>query len=66
VRSQSGTRRLRPIVDVLLDNGKNLCREGRYVYLAKTTHIDDGSKLDIVKNLEPNAYGLDLSKIRLT
>ena len=66
VVAQSGTRRLRPIVVVLLDRGKNLCREGRYINLAKTTHIDDGSKLDIVKNLEPNAYGLDLSKIRLT
>lgn len=66
VVAQSGERRLRPLVVVLLDRDKNQCQEGRYIDLAKTTHSKDGRKLDIVKNLEPNAYGLDLSKIRIS
>ena len=66
VVAQSPTRRLRPIVVVLLDADKNKCREGRYINLEKVTHQDDGRKLDIVKNLEPNAYGIDRSKIRIS
>ena len=66
VIAQSSSRRLRPIVVVLLDGNKSRCREGRYVQLEKTTHSDDGSKLDIVKNLEPKAYGIDLAAIRLS
>lgn len=66
VVAQSPTRRLRPIVVVLLDADKNQCREGRYIILEKVTHQDNGRKLDIVRNLEPNAYGIDRSKIRLS
>ena len=39
--------------------------EGRYIELEETTHMDDGGKLDIVKNLDPNAYDIDTAKIRL-
>lgn len=63
VVAQSGTRRLRPLVVLLLDGDKNPCREGRYIDLAKTTHSSNGKKLDIVTNLEPNAYGIDLAKV---
>jgi len=63
VVAQSGTRRLRPLVIVILDSTKEPCNSGRYIDLSKTMHADDGSKLDIVKNLEPQAYGVDLSKI---
>jgi HD-GYP domain-containing protein (c-di-GMP phosphodiesterase class II) len=66
VVAQSATRRLRPIVVVLLDGNKNKCRKGRYINLEKTTHQDNGRKLDIVKNLDPDAYGIDRSKIRLS
>ena len=38
---------------------KGLCR------LDKTTHTETGEKLDIVKNLDPDAYGIDIAKIRL-
>ena len=65
VISQSRTRRLRPIVLVLLDSDKNPAREGHYISLEKIMHSEDGSKLDIVKNLEPNAYGIDPAKIKL-
>jgi len=66
VAAQSSSRRLRPIVVVLLDGEKNPCREGRYINLEKTTHSDDGSKLDIVKNLEPNAFGIDRGAIKVS
>jgi hypothetical protein len=66
VVAQSNSRRLRPIVVVLLDGEKNPCREGRYINLEKTTHSEDGSKLDIVKNLEPNAFGIDRGAIKLS
>ena len=66
VAAQSSSRRLRPIVVVLLDSEKTPCREGHYINLEKTTHSDDGSKLDIVKNLEPNAFGIDRGAIKLS
>jgi HD-GYP domain-containing protein (c-di-GMP phosphodiesterase class II) len=65
VVSQSRTRRLRPTVALLLDASLKPVAEGRYVELEKITHYDDGSRLDIVKNLEPNPYGLERTKIRL-
>ena len=66
VAAQSTSRRLRPIVVVLLDSEKNPCREGQYIDLEATTHSADGSKLDIVKNLEPNAFGIDRGAIKLS
>jgi hypothetical protein len=58
--------RLRPTVLVLLDGTKNPTRGGQYIVLEETTHSDDGSKLDIVKNLEPNAFGIDRAAIKLS
>ena len=66
VAAQSKSRRLRPIVVMLLDSEKNPCRGGHYINLETTTHSDDGSKLDIVKNLEPNAFGVDRGAIKLS
>ncbi len=66
VVAQSRTRRLRPVVLMLLDGSKNPAPEGRYIELEKITHSDDGRKLDIVKNLEPNAYDIDMAAIKLT
>ena len=65
VVAQSRTRRLRPIVLLLLNGKKNPVAEGRYIELEKTTHMDDGGKLDIVKNLEPNAYDIDMALVKL-
>jgi HD-GYP domain-containing protein (c-di-GMP phosphodiesterase class II) len=66
VVAQSRARRLRPTVLVLLDGTKNPTRGGQYIVLEETTHSDDGSKLDIVKNLEPNAFGIDRAAIKLS
>ena len=65
VVAQSATRRLRPIVLVLLDQGKNKCPGGQYIDLEKNTHQKNGDKLDIIRNLEPNAFGIDRSRITL-
>jgi HD-GYP domain-containing protein (c-di-GMP phosphodiesterase class II) len=66
VVAQSRTRRLRPIVLMLLDGNKTPVAGGRYIFLEETMHCDDGSKLDIVKNLEPNAFGIDRATIKLS
>ena len=66
VVTQSRSRRLRPIVLMLLDGNKKIVAGGRYIFLEETTHSDDGSKLDIVKNLEPNAFGIDRTCIKLS
>jgi HD-GYP domain-containing protein (c-di-GMP phosphodiesterase class II) len=66
VVAQSRTRRLRPIVLVLLDGNKNPTRGGQYIVLEEVTHSDGGRKLDIVKNLEPNAFGIDRAAIKLS
>jgi len=65
VVAQSRSRRLRPMIAVLLDRDKNRVAESRYIKLEEVTHSDDGRKLDIVKNLEPNAYGMDLLRLKL-
>ncbi len=66
VVAQSRARRLRPIVLVLLDGNKSPTRGGQYIVLEEATHSDDGSKLDIVKNLEPDAFGIDRATIKLS
>jgi HD-GYP domain-containing protein (c-di-GMP phosphodiesterase class II) len=66
VVAQSRARRLRPIVLVLLDGNKTPTPGGHYIVLEETMHSDDGSKLDIVKNLEPNAFGIDRAAIKLS
>jgi hypothetical protein len=50
---------------LLLDGNKTPVPEGRYIELEDTTHSDDGRKLDIIKNLEPNAHGIDMTAIKL-
>jgi len=65
VVAQSRTRRLRPTVLVLLDANKEHCRGGIYIVLEETTHGADGHKLDIVKNLQPNAFDIDMAAIKL-
>jgi HD-GYP domain-containing protein (c-di-GMP phosphodiesterase class II) len=65
VVAQSRKRRLRPIVLLLLDGNKNPVAEDRYIELEETTHMDDGGKMDIVKNLEPNAYDIDMATVKL-
>ena len=65
VVAQSRSRRLRPVVLLLLDGDKSPTSKPRYIELDKVSHMPDGSKYDIVKNLEPNAYGIDLASIEL-
>jgi HD-GYP domain-containing protein (c-di-GMP phosphodiesterase class II) len=65
VVAQSRKRRLRPIVLLLLDSNKKPAVEGRYIQLEESTHMDDGRKLDIIKNLEPNAYDIDMATVKL-
>jgi len=65
VVAQSRTRRLRPTVLVLLDKNKKPARGDVYIVLETIMHSADGKKLDIVKNLEPNAYDIDMAAIRL-
>jgi HD-GYP domain-containing protein (c-di-GMP phosphodiesterase class II) len=65
VVAQSRTRRLRPVVMLLLDDNKNPGPGGRYIELETSTHLTDGCKLDIVKNLAPGTHGIDMAAIRL-
>jgi hypothetical protein len=65
VVAQSRTRRLRPTVLVLLDENKEPCRGGIYIVLEEITHSANGSKLDIVEHLEPNACDIDMTAIKL-
>ena len=65
VVAQSRTRRLRPVVLLLLDEHKKPTSKPRYIELDKVAHLPDGSKYDIVRNLEPNAYGIDPASIEL-
>lgn len=65
VVAQSRSRRLRPVLLLLLDADKKPIANPGYVELETATHMDDGGKLDIVKNLEPNAYDIDMDAIRL-
>ena len=63
--AQSRKRRLRPIILLLLDSDKKPLARGRYIQLEDTTHMDNGKKLDITRNLEPNAYDIDMAAVRL-
>lgn len=59
------TRRLRPQVLLLLDAAKQELSKPIVVDLQKDANEDSGTPPDIVKSLEPGAYGLDLSRISL-
>lgn len=59
------TRRLRPRVMVLLDENKEPLSSVRTVDLLSEVHDATGKSLDIVHSLEADAYGIDLTSIRL-
>ncbi len=59
------TRRLRPRVMVLLDADKRPLGNARTVDLLQETHDASGQPLDIARSLEPDAYGIDMTSIRL-
>jgi putative nucleotidyltransferase with HDIG domain len=59
------TRRLRPQVMVVLDKNKKPLDDIRVIDLLEATTTDDGSSLEIVNSLEPNAYGIDMTAIEL-
>lgn len=65
VVAQSRSRRLRPVILLLLDGDKKPSAEPRYVELDEVAHMEDGSKYDIVRNLEPSAYDIDMAGIQL-
>ena len=66
VVAQSRARRLRPVIMLLRDGNRNPVPGGRYIELEHSTHLADGRKLDIVRNLAPDACGIDAAAIRLT
>jgi HD-GYP domain-containing protein (c-di-GMP phosphodiesterase class II) len=59
------TRRLRPQVMVLLDANKQPVAEIRTIDLLNETRTSDDQPLDIVGSLEADAYGIDMSAIKL-
>ncbi len=65
VVAQSRTRRLRPVIMLLLDSDKTPTAEPRYIELDTVSHMPDGSKYDIVRNLPPHAHGIDMAGIQL-
>ncbi len=59
VIGQNQVRRLRPKVMVVLDSNKTPLQMAPTRDLMVETTADDGSSLDIVRALEPGAYGID-------
>jgi len=59
------TRRLRPKVMILLDADKQPLQEFRTVDLLEQAHGADGGPLEITGSLEPEAYGIEMSAVRL-
>ena len=59
------TRRLRPQVLLLLDSAKQELSKPVVVDLQAEADEDGATPPDIVKSLEPGAYGLDLSRVSL-
>lgn len=59
------TRRLRPRVMVLLDADKKALTDIKTLDLLRETHTASGQPLDIVNSLEPGAYGISMTGIRL-
>jgi putative nucleotidyltransferase with HDIG domain len=58
-------RKLRPRVLVVLNADKSPLEAARPLDLMVDTKTADGSSLEIVNSLEPDAYGLDMSSLRL-
>lgn len=65
VVAASRTRRLRPEIMLLLNSNKEPLSEMEFIDMKEVTHTKGGMPLDIIKSLEPNAYGIDLSAIML-
>jgi putative nucleotidyltransferase with HDIG domain len=59
------TRRLRPRVMVLLDADKQPLADLKMIDMLNQTSTEDGQPLDIVNSLEPEAYGIDMTAIKL-
>jgi HD-GYP domain-containing protein (c-di-GMP phosphodiesterase class II) len=59
------TRRLRPQVLVLLDADKQPVMEVKMIDMLSQTTVEDGSPLEIIGSLEPEAYGIDMTAIQL-
>ena len=59
------TRRLRPRVMVLLDADKQPLADLKMIDMLHQTTTEDGQPLDIVNSLEPEAYGIDMTAIKL-
>jgi HD-GYP domain-containing protein (c-di-GMP phosphodiesterase class II) len=63
VTAVSKTNRLRPVIAMLLDKDKQPLKEMKLVNLADTLRNEEGVKLNVVKSLEPGAYGIDPAAI---
>ena len=59
------SRRLRPKVMVLLDANKEPCLDVKMIDLMSEKQASDGSALEITSSLEPEAYGIDMTAIKL-
>lgn len=59
------TRRLRPKVMVLLDADKKPSAEVKMIDLLTDKSAPDGKLLEITSSLEPEAYGIDMTAIKL-
>lgn len=65
VVAETRSRRLRPQVMLLLDRDKQPLDDIDFIDLLEVTQTEDGRPLDIVKSLQPNVYGIDMSAIEL-
>ncbi len=65
VVAETRSRRLRPQVMLLLDRDKQPLDDIDIIDLLEVTQTEDGRPLDIVKSLQPDAYGIDMSAIEL-
>lgn len=65
VISQNRIRRLRPKVMLILDENKNANEAAPILDLILETEDDDGNPIEILKVLEPHAYGIDPAQFYL-
>ena len=65
VISQNRVRRLRPKVMVILDKEKSRCEISPILDMIKETEDEDGNPLEILKVLQPGAYGIDPAQFYL-
>ena len=63
VMASDSRHRLRPRVLVLLDADKNALPSPRPVDLSTNGRGPDGTGLEILDSLEPNAHGIDLAQV---